>query len=286
MSLTGKTTVLFGAGVIAGGYASAFAEHRMNLVVVSRGESCEKLAAAIADKGSRVVAVHADAANPDDVKRVFREVAAQFETIDILVNGSGGNESGAVFTDVEGFIRADMGAVQKILAKNYLAKVYAVQQFVAYLADAKKANRGVSGNIVNITSMSGFIPLTRVAFYSDAFAAVESFTKSMAFLLGHYGLGRANNVAVGFLIGEQNRRLLTAEDGTPTARGLEILTATSQHRYVTPAEIGNAVLYLADSDASGSINGHTLRVDAGFGIVNLTGTGYTPAPSSVRPETK
>jgi NAD(P)-dependent dehydrogenase (short-subunit alcohol dehydrogenase family) len=187
---------------------------------------------------------------------------------------------------VDGFIQADLGAVQKILAKNYLAKVYAVQQFVAYLTEARKANRAVNGSIVSITSMSGFIPLTRVAFYSDAFAAVESFTKSMAYLLAHYGLGRANNVAVGFLIGEQNKRLLISEDGTPTPRGLEILTATSQHRYLTPADIARPVLYLADSDVSGSINGHTLRVDGGFGIVNLTGTGYSPAPSSMGPETK
>ncbi len=284
MSLRDKTAILFGAGAIASGYAASFAEQKMQVAIVSRGESCEKLATAISGKGSQVVSIHADASNPDDVKRVFREVAARFGRMDILVNGSGGNEQAAVFTDVESFIRADVGAVQKILAKNYLAKVYAVQQFVAYLREAKKTNPALSGSIVSITSMSGFIPLTRVAFYSDAFAAVESFTKSIAFLMAHYGLGRANNVAVGFLIGEQNKRLLIADDGRPTSRGLEILTATSLHRYVTPEEIATAVLYLADSDASGSVNGHTLRVDGGFGIVNLAGTGYSPAPSSVPPE--
>ncbi len=284
MSLTGKTALLFGAGAIASGYAALFAQQKMNIALVSRGESCEKLAAAISAKGSTVVAIHADASNPEDVKRVFREVSARFKTIDILVNGSGGNERTATFTDVDGFIAADLGAVQKILAGNYLSKVYAVQQFVAHLVEARKAGHAVKGSIVSITSMSGFVPLTRVAFYSDAFAAVESFTKSIAYLLGHYRLGRANNVAVGFLIGEQNRRLLIAEDGTPTPRGQEILTATSQHRYVTPAEIATAVLYLADSDVSGSVNGHTLRVDGGFGIVNLAGTGYSTAPSSVPPE--
>ncbi len=280
MSLADKTAILFGAGAIAGGYASLFAEQHMNIAVVSRGESCEKLAAAISDKGSHVVALHADASNPDDVKRVFREAAARFKTIDILVSGSGGNERTAIFTDVESFVKADLGAVQRILANNYLSKVYAAQQFVAHLLETRKARRTANGSIVSITSMSGFIPLTRVAFYSDAYAAVESFTKSVAFLLGHYGLGRANNVAVGFAIGEQNRRLLISEEGTPTPRGQEILTATSQHRFLSPADIAGAVLYLADSDVSASINGHTLRVDGGFGIVNLCGSGYTPAPSS------
>jgi NAD(P)-dependent dehydrogenase (short-subunit alcohol dehydrogenase family) len=124
--------------------------------------------------------------------------------------------------------------------------------------------------------MSGFTPLTRVAFYSDSFAAVESYTKSVAFFLGHYGLGRVNNVAVGFLIGTQNKRLLLSEDGTPTPRGLEILNATSQHRFLTPADVARPVLYLADSAVSAGINGHTLRVDGGFGIVNLSATGYSP----------
>ncbi len=279
MSLADKTAILFGAGAIASGYASLFAEQRMNIAVVSRGESCEKLAAAISDKGSRVMALHADASNPEEVKRVFREAIARFKTVDILVNGSGGNERAALFTDLDGFAKADLAAVQRILAGNYLSKVYAAQQFVAHLLEARKANRAAQGSIVSVTSMSGFIPLTRVAFYSDAYAAVESFTKSIAFLLGHYGLGRANNVAVGFAIGEQNRRLLISEDGTPTPRGQEILTATSQHRFLSPADIAGAVLYLADSDVSGSINGHTLRVDGGFGIVNLCGTGYSPASS-------
>jgi NAD(P)-dependent dehydrogenase (short-subunit alcohol dehydrogenase family) len=278
MALTGKTAVLFGAGAIATGYASLLAEQRMNIAIVSRGESCEKLAAAISGKGSNVLTMHADASNPGDVTRVFREMSERFKSIDVLVNGSGGNERGAVFADLEGFLKADLEAAERVLRSNYFSKVCAIQQFVGHLHEVRRRDGAADGSIINITSMSGFVPLTRVAFYSDAFAAVESFTKSVAFLLGHYGLGRANNVAVGFLIGEQNRRLLISEDGTPTARGMEILTATAQHRYVTPQEIGKAVLYLADSDISSGVNGHTLRVDGGFGIVNLSGSGYPAAP--------
>ena len=283
MSLTDKTAILFGAGAIASGYASLFAEQRMNIAVVSRGESCEKLAASISSKGSTVVAIHADASNPEDVKRVFREMSARFKTIDILVNGSGGNERAAIFTDMDGFLKVEPGAVQKVLTNNYLAKVYAIQQFVAHLYEMKQTSRAVDGSIISITSMSGFTPLTRVPFYSDAFAAIESYARSIAFLLGHYGLGRANNVAVGFVIGEQNRRLLLSEDGTPTARGMEILNATSQHRFLTPSDIARPVLYLADSAVSQGINGHTLRVDGGFGIVNLSGTGYSPVTLNVPP---
>lgn len=280
MALTGKTAVLFGAGAIATGYAPLFAEHRMNIAVVSRGESCDRLVASISARGSNVIAVHADASNPDDVRRVFREVSARFKAIDILVNGSGGSERAAVFTDLEGFLKVEPGAIQRVLTNNYLSKAYAIQQFAAHLDEIRQTNPTADGSVISITSMSGFIPLTRVAFYSDAFAAIESLTKSMAFLFGHYRLGRVNNVAVGFLIGEQNRRLLLSEDGTPTTRGLEVLNTTSQHRFLTPADVARPVLYLADSAVSSGVNGHTLRVDGGFGIVNLASTGYSPpAPS-------
>jgi NAD(P)-dependent dehydrogenase (short-subunit alcohol dehydrogenase family) len=282
MALTGKTAILFGAGVIATGYSRVFAEHAMNIAVVSRGDTSEKLAASLAGLGSDVLAVHADASNPEDVRRVFREVGARYGTIDICVNGSGGTEKAANFTDLDGFLRVEPGAILKVLTGNYLSKVYAIQQFAAYLHQAKQTGRSVDGSVVNITSMSGFAPLTRVPFYSDAFAAIESYTKSAAFIFGHYGLGRVNNVGVGFLIGTQNRSLLLAEDGTPTTRGLEILNATSQHRFLSPADVARPVLYLADSEVSGGVNGHTLRVDGGFGIVNLAGSGYAPpaAPAS------
>ncbi len=276
MALTGKTAILFGAGVIASGYARAFAERAMKIAVVSRGDTSDKLAASLAGLGSDVTAVHADASNPDDVRRVFRDVAARYGTIDVCVNGSGGTEKAANFTDLDGFLTVEPAAILKVLTGNYLSKVYAIQQFAAYLQHATQHGRPADGSVVNITSMSGFAPLTRVPFYSDAFAAVESYTKSVAFLFGHYGLGRVNNVGVGFLIGAQNRTLLIAEDGAPTARGREILNATAQHRFLSPADVARPVLYLADSEVSGGVNGHTLRVDGGFGIVSLAGSGYPP----------
>ena len=276
MALTGKTAILFGAGAIATGYAPLFAGHEMNIAVVSRGESSEKLAASLAGKGSNVMAIHADASNPEDVRRVFHEVAARCGSVDICVNGSGGTEKAANFTDLDGYLKVEPGAILKVLTSNYLSKVYATQQFAAHLHLSRRGNRPVDGSVVNITSMSGFLPLTRVPFYSDAFASIESHTRSAAFLFGHYGLGRVNNVGVGFLIGAQNRSLLLAEDGTPTARGLEILNATAQHRFLSPADVARPVLYLADSEVSAGVNGHTLRVDGGFGIVNLAGSGYAP----------
>jgi NAD(P)-dependent dehydrogenase (short-subunit alcohol dehydrogenase family) len=256
----------------------------MNIAVVSRGESSEQLAASLAGKGSNVMAVHADASNPADVRRVFHEVAARYGTIDVCVNGSGGTERAANFTDLDGYLKVEPGAILKVLTSNYLSKVYAIQQFAAYLQQSKRGNRPVDGSVVNITSMSGR-PINQGSVLTPTPCFDREPTRSAAFIFGLYGLGRVNNVGVGFLIGAQNRRLLLAEDGTPTPRGLEVLNATSQHRFLSPADVARPVLYLADNEVSAGVNGHTLRVDGGFGIVNLAGSGYAP-PASTEPSAR
>jgi len=107
MALTGKAAILFGAGVIATGYARVFAEHAMNIAVVSRGNPARNWLHPWLVWVSNVMAVHADASNPEEVRRVFREVAAWCGRIDICVNGSGGTEKAANFTDLDGFLKVE-----------------------------------------------------------------------------------------------------------------------------------------------------------------------------------
>ena len=107
-----------------------------------------------------------------------------------------------------------------------------------------------------------------------AFAGVENLTQSMAFVYGHYGLGRVNNLAVGFVCGVQNRGLLYNEDGSLTARGQEIISNTAQHRFLEAEEIAPTVAHLADDALAGGVNGSTYRVDGGYGAVGLATTGW------------
>ncbi|WP_003542538.1 SDR family oxidoreductase [Desulfotomaculum nigrificans] len=271
MSLKGKTAILFGAGAIAEGYTTLFAEEGMNLVIVSRGKSAHVLAEKVNGRGgSNAIALNADASDYAQMAKVFEETEKRFKQIDIVINGSGGNSPDATANDLEGFINMDPEAPVKMLNNNYTSKWYAMQLYMAYLQ-----RTGYQGSVVNITSMSGFVPIARVVHYSAAFAAVENLAKSMAYLYGHYGLGRVNNLAVGFTIGEQNRKLLTNEDGTYTARGQEVVSLTAQHRFLSAQEIAPHVLYLADADKTASINGITLRVDGGFGLIHLNQSSYT-----------
>lgn len=287
MSLEGKTVILFGAGAIGSGYAPLFADKAQNVVIVSRpkseeqqarGErpSAELLVEAVhrqnANLRGEVVAMYADASDFYQVGKVYDNTIDRFGRVDIVVNGSGGNRPEAVVSSLDAFIGMNPTVAEEMIVSNYLSKRYSLQHFARVLQGAD-----YQGSAVNITSMSGLHPLSKIMDYSAAYAAVENMTLSVAQLYGRTRIGRVNNVAVGFTIGDQNRKLLLNKDGTPTARAKEILAGTSQDRFLDTKEIAPQVLYLADAGESGSINGHTLRVDGGFNLVNLPGTaGYAP----------
>jgi NAD(P)-dependent dehydrogenase (short-subunit alcohol dehydrogenase family) len=277
MSLEGKTVILFGAGAVASGYAPLFADNAQNVVIVSRRDSCERLAEEVkrrpdANISGEVIPMHADASDYAQIGRAYDETLRRFSRVDVVINGSGGNMPEAVVSGLDDFIGMAPSVAEGMMAANYLSKRYSLQHFARILRDG-----GYEGSAVNITSMSGFRPLSKVIDYSAAYAAVENLTASLAQLYGRARIGRVNNLAIGFTIGEQNRKLLLKEDGTPTPRGEEILAGTSQSRFLGVKEIAPHVLYLADSERSGAINGHTLRVDGGYNLVSLPATaGYAP----------
>jgi NAD(P)-dependent dehydrogenase (short-subunit alcohol dehydrogenase family) len=270
MAVAGKTALLFGAGVLAKGYARLLAQKGASLVLVSRGASAEKLQAELAEEGlDDVFTLSADLADAAQIKEAIIEAAKRAGSVEIMINGAGGNIPQAVASDLDGLINMPPDAVHKVVDVNLMGKWHALQSYAGYLKDA-----GHTGAVVNIASMSGLTPLTKVGPYSMAFAGVENMCQSMAYVYGHYKLGRVNNLAVGFVCGEQNRRLLYNEDGSATARGQEIMAYTAQHRFLEAGEIAPTVVHLVDDEVASGINGSTYRVDGGYGLVGLATTGW------------
>jgi len=276
MSLAGKTAIMFGAGAIGKSIANSLVAEGMNLVVVSRASKDRKPSSEVlveslgTKKGQRFLTHLADAGDFEGVGGVYAFAEKEFGHVHLVVNGSGGNRKEAVVVPENPYEAIPPTISSEMMDANYFAKVHSIKHYIAHLKRVKK-----EGHVVNITSMSGLTPLSKVVDYSSAYAAVENLTQSMGAYLGQQGLGSVNNIAVGFIVGDQNRALMYNPDGTMTPRGKEILEYISDGRFLTENEIGPKVAFLADREKSSGINGSTIRVDGGFGIIALSGTsGY------------
>ena len=170
----------------------------------------------------------------------------QLGRVDVLVNGAGGNKKEATCVPPTTFFDLPADAFRWVFDLNFMGTMLPSQVFGRHMAQ-----RG-EGNIINISSMNAFRPLTNIAAYSGAKAAVSNFTQWLAVYMAtrHSPNIRVNAIAPGFFLTEQNRFLLTdAKTGQLTARGQTIIAHTPKGRFGTPDDLVGALLYLA-SDAS------------------------------------
>jgi NAD(P)-dependent dehydrogenase (short-subunit alcohol dehydrogenase family) len=167
---------------------------------------------------------------------------------------------GATISPDKTFFDLDFNALQQVVDLNLHGT------FLPTLVFGPSMIKGGRGSIVNFSSASVPQALTRVVGYGAAKAGVENFTRWLAVEMGRKTSGavRVNAVMPGFFLGEQNRRLLTNEDGSLTDRGNTIARKTPFGRFGTAPELHGAIHYLL-SDASAFVTGTILPVDGGFG---------------------
>ena len=268
VDFTGKVVVVTGAGgVLCGDMAKAFAQAGAKVAALDLNEEAvKKLADECKAQGWTCEGYKANVLEPEALETVHQQVLADLGPCDILVNGAGGNNPRAT-TDNEyqheyqggqkGFFDLDAGGVDFVFKLNFQGTLLPTQAFAKDMVERK------CGNILNVSSMNAYIPLTKIPAYSGAKAAVSNFTQWLATHFAGTGI-RCNAIAPGFLVSNQNRALLFNPDGTPTARSAKILNGTPMGRFVDSEELLGGVFFLCDDKAASAITGVVLPIDAGF----------------------
>lgn len=259
--LNNKVAVVTGGtGVLGSAMCSALAQAGARVVVLGRRKTAaEELVMQIEAKGGAAMAVAADVLQADQLRTAKAQINKHFGDVDILVNGAGGNIAGAVIPPDKTFLDLNMTAFQQVIDLNVTGTVLPSQVFGEDMVANKK------GVIINISSLSAILPLTRVVGYSAAKSAVSNFTQWLAVEMAQkFGEGiRVNAIAPGFFLTEQNRNLLTNEDGTPTPRGESIIRGTPFGRFGKPEELCGALIWLC-SDAASFTSGIVVTVDGAY----------------------
>ena len=259
---TGKTVaVTGGAGVLCSAMAATMAGCNANVVILDRDPAAgEKVVASFgATKGKHLV-VPIDVLDREKVVAAAKSVIDTYGRIDFLINGAGGNNPKATTSPDMKFFDIPADAFQFVANLNLIGTVLPSQIFGKYMVDQKE------GNILNISSMNAFRPLTRIAAYSAAKAAVSNFTQWLAVHMAqeYSPKIRVNALAPGFFLTDQNRFLLTEkETGALTQRGKKIMDHTPMGRFGETEDLLGAMLWLL-SPMSGFVTGIVLPVDGGF----------------------
>jgi len=261
--ISGRTAVITGGtGVLGGAMAMGLALAGANVVVLGRKkESGDALLKKIEAAGKKAMYIQADVLDAAQLTEAREKITKQYKTLDILINAAGGNMPGATILPEQTFFDLQIEEFQKVVDLNLLGTILPTKIFCDVMARQKK------GVVINIASMSSFRPITRVVGYSAAKAAIDNFTGWLAIEMAKkFGEGiRVNAIAPGFFITEQNRKLLTNDDGSYTARGQAAINNTPFARFGVPEELIGTLIWLC-SDASKFVTGVDVPVDGGFNV--------------------
>ncbi|MCH7409297.1 SDR family oxidoreductase [Belliella sp. DSM 111904] len=268
--IKGKVAIVTGGyGVLCGSMAKALAIAGAKVVIMGRSkEKAETFAEEINKTGGEAIGVPADVLDKASLEDAYKVIKSAWGTCDILINGAGGNHPDGI-TDkpyllkedlenesIKTFFDLDTVGFKHVFDLNMLGTLLPTQVFAKDMIGKNDCS------IVNISSLSAIKPLTKVSAYSSAKAAISNFTQWLAIHFSKTGI-RVNAIAPGFFLADQNRALLTNEDGSLTARGQQIINQTPLERFGNPEDLSSTLLWLLDP-SSAFVTGVVVPVDGGF----------------------
>ena len=261
MSLKDKVIVITGgSGVLCSEIALHLGLEGAKIILLDINEKgLKEQEIFLRERNVQVEGMPCDVLDKSSIVEVIDELVTKYITIDVLINGAGGNKKHATTSADMDFFNLPKEAIDWVFNLNFMGS-FLPSQVVGQLF----AQQGF-GNIINISSMNAFTPLTRIPAYSAAKAAISNFTQWLAVHMAQEYTPniRVNAIAPGFLLTDQNRFLLTKESGDLTERGQQIIAHTPAGRFGKPEDIVSTVKWLLSSD-SNFITGVIIPIDGGF----------------------
>ena len=264
IDLSDKVVVVTGGGgVLMAEFGRALAECGAKVALLDINEKAvQEVAASI---GENAIGIGTNCLVKESILAARDIIHEKWGKVNFLINGAGGNNPRAssdneyMTPDTEGcktFFDLEESGLKFVFDLNITSAFLVTQVFAEDMVKT-------GGNIINISSMNAFRPLTKIPAYSAAKAGISNFTQWLAVHFAPCNI-RVNGIAPGFFVTNQNRALLFNEDGTPTARTGKILSSTPQKKFGEVSDLIGTLLWLASDDASGFVTGVIVSVDGGF----------------------
>ena len=252
-SLKGKVAaVVGGSGVLGGGMAQTLAAAGAKVAIFYSGnkDGAEKHKKQIEENGGAAMLCKADARNEQDLKKAFGLIEDKWGGIHVLVNAPGVNS----VTPVMEITEEEWNRILDINLKGVF--------FASRIAADNMMKHNIHGSIINISSASSEVPLSKVFTYSISKAGINSMTKFLAREWAEKNI-RVNAILPGFFPAEQNRKILTKE------RTEAIFNHTPMNRFGETDELSGVLLWLASEKASSFVTGAIVPVDGGFTAMTI-----------------
>jgi len=247
--------VVGGTGELCGAMAEGLAAAGAEVVLVGRDEAKARARLGkIEAAGGRGWFASCDATSKAALEALLAEILSRSGRVDVLVNGAGINSP-------KPFLEIPEEEIDRIFAVNVKAVFLACQVFGRYFVERARTD-GTGASVINVGSMSGLTPLSRVFTYSASKAAVHNISKNLAREWAPLGV-RVNVLVPGFFPAEQNRKVLTPD------RVASILGHTPAGRFGEARELVGAALLLASERAGSFITGAEIVVDGGFHATSI-----------------
>ncbi len=269
-NVEGKVVVVTGGtGILLAPVVEEMCDAGAKVAVLGLGNEVETFQKKLTDKGVQAIVLSCNVLSIDELKQAKSMVNEKFGSVDILINGAGGNHpkgtcdqeqfdmDGLGNESVTTFFDLEPEGFKFVMDLNFIGTLLPTQVFSIDMIDKECAS------ILNISSMNAYTPLTKIPAYSGAKAAVSNFTMWLAVHFATTNV-RVNAIAPGFFITKQNEKLLLNEDGSYTPRSQKILRNTPMNRFGEKEEIIGACKFLLNDNDASFITGVVIPIDGGF----------------------